>query len=142
MQKATLVWIDANGVTVATNVATTAGMGAALAAMAGLSNAAIQQWWESNVTLPGGSPVTAQFQSGQDRAALTFVTGAGTQVVMVVPAPSAAIFMADLETVDITNPAVVAFVTAAVAAPITDGAGNAVTALVSGTRQRRTNVPL
>lgn len=138
MQKATLVWVDANGITSATNIGTGTGLGAALPALVALCNAAVQQYWEGTVNVPGTFPTAAPFQSGADRAVLTFVTAAGTQVAVVAPAPSSGIFLPDAETVDITNPFVASFVAAAIAAPITDGAGNAVTALISGIRTRRT----
>lgn len=135
------VWVDANGRKTIFRVNSGTGMGGAAAALAALSNAAELEHWESNVSTSVPAPVAAAYQSGQDRAALVFVCADGTTTAIIVPAPALAIFMADGETVDITNVDVVAFVAAAVAAPLTNGSGSAVTGLVSGQRLPRASNP-
>lgn len=135
------VWLDANGARTIFRINTGAGLGTTAADLEALSNAGVLEYWESNVTALTPAPVAAAFQSGADRAALVFQCADGTQVTVIIPAPKAAIFMADTETVDPTNADVATFVTSAISAPITNAVGSAVTALVAGQRLPRAANP-
>jgi len=135
------VWVDANGYRSIFRLNSTAGLGTLDADLAALSNASVSEFWESAVTASVPAPVAATFQSGADRAALVFTCADGTQTTVIVPAPQLAIFLADGETVDITNAAVATFATNAIALPLTNAAGSAVTALIAGQRLPRARTP-
>jgi hypothetical protein len=78
--------------------------------------------------------VAAQWASVADYALLTFQTAAGALINVRLPAPQAGIFLADGETVD---PAQIGGIIAAVVADVVTPSGAALTAYVSGTRQRK-----
>jgi len=141
MQAMSVVWIDANGFTSIFMVRTAAGATGIMAAAQPCSRADVLQFWEGGVTVnTSPAPVAMPFQSGQDRAVLTFVTGVGTLANLIVPAPDAAIFLADLETVDPSNAQVAALIAAAIGS-LTDSNGNTVTAYQAGIRLRRPQAP-
>lgn len=142
MDARSIVWLDAAGGKTITRVLSGAGLGAAFAPLEALSNAGVQEWWESAVTAPASPPTNAAFASAADRAALVFVCADNTQTTVIVPAPKLSIFKADGETVDPANVLVVALVTAAIAAPIQNPSGSPVTALVAGQRLPRSRTPL
>lgn len=78
----------------------------------------------------------ADFPSAEDKAVFTFQTAAGAIHRFQVPAPKAAIFQADGQTVDPTNTDVVAFV-AAIIANATNTNGAAIAFGGFGVRARR-----
>jgi biotin carboxyl carrier protein len=131
-QRQSTVWVDAQGKTTARLTTTSAGAVAVVAAIAALSNAAVQETWEGPLTaVAAPTPTAADKISVRDSAELVYSTAAGSLVKVSIPAPQAAIFMADGETV---NPAAVAALTALVLANVVTPAGVAVTAYVAGTR--------
>lgn len=99
---------------------------------------------------PAAAPLygaNAQFQNVEDKAVFTFTTAAGGIHRYAVPAPLAAVFKADLETVDNTASPVKQFIadmlhaTYSGTAPTTlnaacDRQGNPLTAYVGGIRRR------
>lgn len=133
--------MDVNGNVTVTLVRSSAGMGAAFASLVALSIADYQQWWESAVTANGApAPTTGTRQSVADRATLIFVCADNTQTTVQVPAPGG-IFLADGETVDPANPAVAAFVAAAIGT-IVNASGSPVTAYVTGHLLPKARSPL
>lgn len=78
----------------------------------------------------------AEYASVEDKAMFVFQTAAGATHRYQVPAPIAAIFKTDGETIDATNTAVIAFVSAMIA-NATDANGNAIAFGANGTRLRR-----
>jgi hypothetical protein len=84
----------------------------------------------------------ATFGSAEDKAALSFNTLGGTHTLQI-PAPKAAIFLTDAETVNAAQSDIVALVAEIVdgetTAFVTDAAGNQVTGMIGGFRVRRKN---
>lgn len=78
----------------------------------------------------------ASYASIEDKAVFTFQTGAGAFHRFQVPAPIAAIFLADGETVDHSNTSVTAFTSAMVANAV-DNNGNLIAFGATGIRVRR-----
>lgn len=78
----------------------------------------------------------ATYAGVEDKAIFTFQTSTGDIHRFQIPAPLASIFLADGETVDPTNTAVVAFVSAVVANCVSQN-GEAITFGAFGTRIRR-----
>lgn len=131
-QRMTTVWADAGGRTTTNLLTTSAGAAAVQAAIAAKSNAAILLDWEGPLNVnPSPAPVTASLPDVGDLAVLTFTTAAGSYVKVVIPAPQASIFLADGETVDITQ--ITAIISAVIANTVTT-AGVPVTAYVGGIR--------
>jgi hypothetical protein len=102
-----------------------------------LTNAAFQSSSGPETAVPtevvyGASSV---YETVEDKAVFTFQTAAGGIHRFQVPAPLEAIFLADGETVDPANTAVVAFV-AAVIANATNRNGNAIAFGANGVRKR------
>jgi hypothetical protein len=95
------------------------------------SNADWSEYWGSAATSQAATPAAATYQSAQDVAHLVYTDG--TDVVSCnVVAPKAAVFLADQETVDPSDPT---GMLAALGAVLTTAAGNAVTAFVVGYRR-------
>jgi hypothetical protein len=136
-----VVWTDANGYNTITKIVSQSGASSVVGDLQALSNAGVLQYWESPVTNAGLAPTAARFQSGADRAAMTFLCLDATNYVVIVPAPKATIFDGDQETVDLTNADVIAFAVAAVLAPLCNNAGSPVTVLIAGTRLPRASSP-
>lgn len=133
MQTRSVVWVDTQGGKAITRINTTAGAASLLGAMLACSHADDLEYWEgANVPNGAPTPTVGNYAPATLRANLTFVTGTGSQVTLAIPAPDLSIFLADGQTVDITNASIVALVAVAVTA-LTDGSGNLATALVSGT---------
>jgi len=142
LESLSTVWVDAYGQQTITRVNSNGGAGAAAAALYALSNAGIVESWEGARTPGSPSPTAAAYQSIVDRAALLFLCADNTIMSTIVPAPQLGIFLADGETVDITNAAVATFATAAIASPLTNNAGSPVTTLVNGYRLPGSKSPL
>lgn len=130
-RKASVVWADAGGRTRTTQIITAAGSAAVLAALKAQSNADWMQQWEGDLLAQVPAPVAAPYQDASDAAVLYFQTAAGATVKVTLPAPVAAIFLADGESVD---PAAIAAIIAAVIADCVTADGTAITAYVGGLR--------
>ena len=129
-----IAWVDVNGNSRTTQAFTSASLVAVETALLAASNA---DWLTELETVlnvnTAPAPIAGQFQTVLDSASLWFQTPAGNIVTLTLPAPKSSIFLADLQTV---NPASVAgIVSAALAAPLTDQSGTAVTVFLGGTRQ-------
>lgn len=85
----------------------------------------------------------ATFGSAEDKAVLTFTTGSGSLHRMSIPAPKAAIFYTDAETVNAVQADVAALIAEIITgegtAVVTDVDGKAITGMVGGQRTRRPN---
>lgn len=127
-----IVWVDAYGARTIIKVQSQTGAASAEASLEALSNASVVEFWESVITPGAPAPVALTYQSVVNRAVFAFACADGTLYNVIVPAPSASIFMADGVTVNPADANVVAFVAAAIAAPLCNNAGSPVTAFVNG----------
>lgn len=133
-QRRYIVWVDFNGRTRLTLIDSAAGAAAVQAALLAQSNADVLNSEDAALTINAApAPVAAVYQGVGDAAALIFADAAGAQVTLQLPAPKAAIFMADQETV--SAPAI-AGVTAAVIGTVLTPAGGLVTAYLAGMRRK------
>ncbi len=82
------------------------------------------------------APGSGQYNLVTDLAVLTFATTTNGRIQVVVPGPLGSIFGSTSLVVDPTNPLVAALI-AAVTSHVTDVAGNAVTAYISGIKSSR-----
>jgi hypothetical protein len=129
------IYVDVTGRTRQTIVRGNATLAAVQAAVLGVSNADYQKAWEGSTIINGAPiPLPSQYQSVPDAAVLTFATALPSLVYLTIPAPQAAIFLADQETVDPTKIAVLA---AAVIGTVIDSSGNVVTSYIGGVRRRQ-----
>lgn len=128
-------WTDVNTgfFRVGLNLTTGANPAALLTDLQAASNAGIQQWTDGAATVTANATTAGQYDSSQDTAILTFTTAALNAVRVTLPAPPAAIFLADGSTVDATNALIVAII-ADVISSVTDSSGNPVTTYVIGVR--------
>lgn len=136
MQRAYVIWADANGVTRQTVINTNAGVAGVLAQLQPLSWAQVFNYTDAALLGPLGLPAMHAYQSVRSAVALEFQTSAGTIVKITLPSPvltgavnPTGIFLADQQTVD---PAQIAALIAAVTGSVTDPAGNLVTSFVGG----------
>src|SRR5689334_16469639 len=107
------VWSDATGRTRLTIVKATTNPCSILNALVGISNGFILYNWDSTIDPAiGGPAVAAQYQGVDQWVQFIFTTGSTSQLRVSLPAPQAAIFQADLQTVDLTNAGVLALATA------------------------------
>lgn len=135
-QRRYTVWVDTNGFTRLTLLNSSAGASAVEAAILAQSNADVLNSADSTLTVNGSpSPVAATYQRVADSAGLLFQDAMGEQVIVQLPAPKAAIFLADQVTVD---PTAIAVLIAAVVGTVLTGSGNPVTSYVGGTRRPTT----
>jgi hypothetical protein len=132
-QKRSTVWADAAGHTRRTDLYGSASLAGVVAALAALSNAAELAHWEGDLVASVAAPSGGVYASSRDIARLLFTSAAGTVVQIALPAPHAAIFMADGETVD---PASIAGLIAAVKATVLTTSGDPLTAYAGGLRGR------
>lgn len=133
-QRRTTVWVDANGATRAFLLNTSSGAASVQAAIAALSRADVEQYWEGDLVAPGSpAPVAATYQSVRVVAELLYQTASGALQKVLIPAPTSAIFMPDGETVD---PTAIAALTVLVLANVTTADGTALTAYVAGVRSK------
>ena len=127
------IWIDAAGKTRQTILRGSATLAPVALALAGSSNADFQRDWEGLTIVNGApAPINAQYNSVNDYATLVYATAAGNLVYVTLPAPVAAVFLSDQETVD---PVAIATITAAVIATVIDASASPVTAFVGGYRR-------
>lgn len=87
------------------------------------------------------APSSGPYQTVKDVALMIFRTSAGTTIRVTVPGPKAAMFKADLKTVDPVAPLTAAIITA-VLENISDANGNPATTYVSGSRQKQEVPPV
>jgi len=105
-----------------------------MAAIQGVSNSDVQEWWEGTDHVLSPLPVFATYPDVSDAARLTYTDAGGSLANLTVPAPQSGIFLADGVTVD---PTAIAVLTAACVGNLCSGAGGLVTAFVSGVRVLR-----
>jgi hypothetical protein len=129
-----IIWVDANGKQTITRIRTGGGAGGIQAAILGASNADFNLWWESTETANGApAPVAAVYQGVQPMAQLLYVCADNTIASLLLPAPQAAVFLADKETIDPANAAIAAITAAAIAAGgLISSSGSSATALAGG----------
>lgn len=107
------------------------------AAVNNTSNAIPAQTVAGTIQTTTATPSTSPFPNVVDSAVLSFSTSTGTLVGLLVPAFKESLYLADNQTVDPAQPLIIALVAAALALPLVDSSGNAVTAYVGGIRQKR-----
>jgi hypothetical protein len=136
VEKLFVEWSDvnANFLRAANYVGTTATLAAYLAALQGASNAGIAQQTHGTPNIVGNAPADAQYPSALDTAVLKFTTASPSTVILTIPAPVAALFLADQETVDPADPT---GVIAAAKACLSDILGSLAATYVSGVRAQR-----
>ncbi len=128
-----MVWVDANGFTRLTLVNGNATLSGVETALIGSSNADVLNSTEAALTVNMPAPAGGTYRTVGDVAILTFTDG--TDLVNVtLPAPQSTIFLADQETVDITQ---IGAIIAAVVGTVQTAAGGVVTAYVAGTREAK-----
>lgn len=144
--KQSYTWRDAKGNTARTSfyiqganaTAQATAANAIFSTMGALTNAAFQSSSGPETAAPTEVVygTNAAYASVEDKAVFTFQTAHGSLHRIQIPAPVAAIFLADGETVDATNTAVVAF-TSAFVANACDSDGVTIGFGAFGIRQRR-----
>jgi hypothetical protein len=129
-----IVWVDANGYTTITLVKTSTGAGTIQSDLLALSQADYLEWWESATTVNAvAAPAGGTYRPSSIRAQLTFQCADGTQVALIIPSPSLSIFLADGQTVDITNAGIVTLVGDCVG-NLESSTGSLATSLLAGRR--------
>jgi hypothetical protein len=127
-----IVVADANGQNTILLVRTLTGAASIQTGLLACTQADWLRWWESGITTNGGfAPSGGVNRSVNQRAALVFVCADTTQVALIIPAPSAAIFMADGETVDPSVTAVATLIGSCLG-NLVNNAGSPATTYVSG----------
>lgn len=137
-KRASVIWLDFNGVTRQTILSSLTGAGAVWAAVQACSRAQVLTSWESPLGATVGAAANASYQSVKVSAQLTFQTASGSLLRLTVPAPLLTIMLADGQTVNPADPLVAAVIAAAVGT-LTDGSGNAAVSYVSGILQPTRN---
>lgn len=136
-----VVWVDAGGFTSITKIRTDAGASTIFTDMLACINADWLQGWEGDLNTNGApAPTAATYEPGIMRAALTFQCSDYSQVVLILPAPKAAIFHADGETVDPTVGVMSTLITDCLG-HLESATGAKATAFVGGTLQTSTRSP-
>jgi hypothetical protein len=132
-----MVWADINGRTRLSYVNTNGGGAAIQTALEAKSNAQVQNSVDATATVVVPAPTAATYQSVADVAVLVFVDASNYQTEIVLPAPQASIFLADGETVDITQ---IGTIIAAVVGTAETSTGGLVTAFLGGYRATKKGV--
>lgn len=130
------IWIDRNGRTRQTILSGNATLTGVVDALLNHSVGGISNGWESTPVTPTAEPSTGPYGIVADWVQLLFTTAAGSLIRVTLPAPNSNIFFSDDETVD---PSAIADIIAAVVGTLTDSAGNAAIAYISGVRNIGTN---
>jgi len=129
------IWLDANGYQTIQLLRSVSGATSLSAAIAAASNAARVYYWESpETTYVGPVPVSAPYLPGNLVALFTYQNADLTYSSLRVPAPALAIFFADGQSVDPSNPLVAAINTAAIGA-LVGTSGSPAASFVSGKLQ-------
>jgi hypothetical protein len=84
-----------------------------------------------------GYGTSAEFDTVEDKAVMTFVTATGALHRYQIPAPKVALFLADKETIDPAQADVAAYFAAIIANKVSSRDGSLITAFIGGTRLRR-----
>lgn len=107
--------------------------------IAALTNAAFNNAKGAYTSSPAQNVygTTAEYETSEDKAVLQFQTSTGAIHKYMVPAPKAAIFLADRETVDSAQADVAALTAAFVTNQVCSRDGALITAFIGGTRLRR-----
>lgn len=127
-----ILYTDAGGAQTIHRVNSALGAAAIQAAVLTVSNADVVQSWEGPLTTNlAPAPTAAQYLPVKPAALLYFLCADGTTAVLRIPSPQVGIFLADQETVDPANAAVVALV-AVVVGNMTNEAGSLVTGFQAG----------
>jgi len=103
-----------------------------MSALAAQSNAVVQDFWEGTDVFPFLVPVNALYPAVADYASLLFADAGGDETYINLPAPKAAIFLADGVTVD---PAAIAAIIAAAQSEIITASLSLVTTYLGGIRR-------
>lgn len=147
-QTVILKWVDINGGTRTQTVTTQAnpapvfgGIDDFLSAVRDASDAGLWMTKLAPVDVVEEAAASGPYPTVQDVALMIFRTGAGTTIRITVPGPKAAMFKADLKTVDPAAALTVAIISAVIAS-VSDSNGNAVTTYVSGSRQKQSVPPV
>lgn len=128
-----MVWIDANGFTRLTLVNGNASLSGVQTQLVAASNADVLNSTEATLTVNPPFPPGGTYRTVGDAALLTFTDGTNL-VNITLPAPLAAIFLADQETVDITQ---IGAIIAAVVGTVQTASGGVVTGYVAGLRSTK-----
>jgi hypothetical protein len=138
MYRRTVVWQDAQGKTGTTILTSLAGAGVTMGALsANFTNATPIQWWEGLVTVyPAPLTVNATYPNVQDAARFVFADAGGNIASVTLPAPVASLFLADQETVDLTNVQVAALAAVVASELVHPTSGQPLTTLWGGRRRR------
>lgn len=131
-----IIWSDVNGFTSLLTLNTNLNnIGAMLFAMEACSNGDWSRTWTGPVGIQPPTLVNAVYNSILDRAVLSMQTASGSIAKLQIPAPKLSCFMADRQTIDVTNPAIAALIAQAIA-DMTDNAGNPLVSSSGGFYQR------
>jgi len=126
-----MVWADTGGRTRATLLDGNATLASVQAALQNHSQADILFYIEGPQVGSTPAPAGGVFPSVGDTVRLTFTDASGNMLNVVLPAPSANIFLADSVTVDAT---MIGDIITAVVGTVLSAAGNPATAFVAGLR--------
>lgn len=139
MDRAYVVWVDANGNTRLTwyTFQTGGSLAPFSTALDTCVNPTPSQVVAATIQVSLAPPGTSPYVAVTDSAVLTFITAVGSQVGIVCPGFKEALYLADNQTVDPAQPDVIALVAATLALPVVDSAGNPVIAYIGGIRQKR-----
>jgi hypothetical protein len=136
LQRMYVVWVDVNGFTRLTLINTLTGAAVILADMVHVSLADWLNVNEAGFTINPSPVVSAgTYQRVADCASLMFTAVSGDKIVLQLPAPQSAVFLADQQTVD---PAFVATLVADCIGVLTTSSGSPATAFVGGYRRPTT----
>ena len=117
-------------------VRSTAGAAGIQAQLLAVSNADFLNWWEGPVNINGApAPTAAPNQNVNTQATLVFLCNDGTQVKLALPAPKAAIFLADGVTVNAAS--IAALIAACIGTLVSQSGGVAVSYLAGLLTERR-----
>lgn len=141
-------WTDQNGGTRTQTISTqdnpAPSFGAAGALMTAVQAASDCGLWLAKicpVSVVNEAAADGPYKTVQDVALMIFRTSADTTIRITVPGPKAAMFKADLKTVD-PAAALTAAIIAAVLGAVSDANGNPATTYVSGSRQKQEVPPV
>lgn len=130
-KRASIIWLDVNGVSRQTILTSTTGAGAIWAAVQAASQAQVETSWESVLGASVGSAASGAYQSVKMSASLLYQTGSGGSLRITIPAPQLSIFLPDGVTVDPSNSLVIAINTAAIGL-LSNGGGTTAATFVGG----------
>ena len=130
------IWVDFQGNTQQTIMSTSTGASSIETAVLNASHASRKTEWEGTPGGASGTAVNAVYVSVYDYALIEYTCADGTTVSLAVPAPRAAVFTADGESVNNSNSFVTA-ITTAVVGNLLSASGSAASAILGGVRRHR-----